>query len=101
MSDSNTSYDDVSHCNSNHGSGSDAASIASDLPVNVKHSHHKTPQTLEKAWAFQDTITTDMLSANSDSVANMPGLDDQDDEQDDDKAKILRLQSRLKGKIGG
>ncbi len=81
MSDSNPSYDDdVSHCNSNHVSGSDAASIASDLPVNVKCRHYKPPQTSGKAWAFQGTITTDMLSANSDSVANLPGLDDQDDE---------------------
>ena len=99
MSDSNPSFDDdVSHCNSNHGSGSDA--IASDLPVNVKRRHRKTPQTSGKAWAFQGTITTNMLSAYSDSVANMPGLDDQDDEQDDDKAKFLRLQSRLKAKLG-
>ncbi len=41
-----------------------------------------------------------MLSADSDSVANMPGLDDQDDQQDDDKANILRLQSCLKAKLG-
>ncbi len=92
MSDSNPSYDDVSHCNSNHGSRSDAASIASDLPVNVKRRHRKSPQTSGKAWAFQGTITTDMVSADSDSVANMPGLD----EQDDDKAKFLRLQPHLK-----
>jgi hypothetical protein len=92
MSDSNPSYDDdVFRCNSSHGSGSDAASFASDLPVNVKHRHCKPPQTSGKAWAFQGTITTDVLSANSYSVANMPGLHDQDDEQDDDKAKKVEI----------
>jgi hypothetical protein len=38
----------------------------------------------------------DFFPVDLDLAANMPGLDDLDDEQDDDEAKFSRLQYRLK-----
>ena len=101
QSDSNESCEDEScmsqsHYNSDeHNSG--ASSIAfSDLLT--KRRVRKNPQIRGKTWVFEGEITTDMLSADTDSAAHTPGLND--DDEDDDKAKFLILKSRLTSRLG-
>ena len=101
MSDSNASYDDeddygVSLCDSTQGSGYDSA--ASSIPSPAKRPHSKKyTQISGKAWVFHGEITTDpsQFSADSDSAANI----EDHEEDDDDQAIFLRLQSRLKVKL--
>ena len=70
---------------------SSTESTPSDLPA--KRRCRSNSQIQGKAWVFQGEITTDMLSADTESVANTP--DDDDDDEEDDKAKFSRLKLRL------
>ncbi len=103
MSDSNASYDDDDDygdflCNSTQDSGYESA--ASSIPSPAKRQHSKKyTQISGKAWVFHGEITTYQLSADLDSAAIIPGLEDHKEEEDD-QVIFLRLQSRLKVKLG-
>ena len=90
MSDSSPSCE-----NNTSDTGSQVSSTPSDLPA--KRRCRSNSQIQGKAWVFQGEITTDMLSADTESVANTP---DDDDDEEDDKAKFSRLKLRLTARLG-